>query len=63
MSSSLLANLAKLNSNTNEIKSVCTNLENRIDNIDKVIDCVKTIDCLDTVSSDEFIECYSNSNV
>jgi enoyl-[acyl-carrier-protein] reductase (NADH) len=60
MSSSLLFNLAKLNSNTNEIKTVCNKLENKIDNLDKIIDCVKNIDEIKSESSDSYIECYSN---
>lgn len=60
LSSSLLSNLAKLNSNTNEIKNICNKLENRIENLDKIIDCVKNIDEIKTESSDSYIECYSN---
>jgi len=60
-SSSMLANLAKLNSSSNDVSKVCHSLENKITNIDKMIDCVNTInkDNL-SESSDSYIECYSN---
>lgn len=55
---SMLSNLAKLN-NINEVKvkNIYENLENKIVNIDKMIDYIKVID---TDSSEEYIECFSN---
>ena len=65
-SSSMLSNLAKLNSTSTEVTNVCHSLENKITNIDKMIDCVNTIGAIIeptkplSESSDSFIECYSN---
>lgn len=65
-SSSMLSNLAKLNSTSTEVTNVCHSLENKITNIDKMIDCVNTIGTIIeptkplSESSDSFIECYSN---
>jgi hypothetical protein len=70
VSSSMLSNLAKLNSSSTDVTNICHSLENKITNIDKMIDCVNTIGPLKEVStrckenlsesSDSFIECYSN---
>ena len=70
-SSSMLSNLAKLNSTSTEVTNICHSLENKITNIDKMIDCVNTIGIIKepikprtkevlSESSDSFIECYSN---
>jgi septal ring factor EnvC (AmiA/AmiB activator) len=67
-SSSMLSNLAKLNSSSTDVTNICHSLENKITNIDKMIDCVNTLkepNLLNTnkvpsESSDSFIECYSN---
>ena len=68
-SSIMLANLAKLNQ-VNDLQNIHTiykNLENKITNIDKMIDCVKILDTDKSIEknksiekSEEFIECYSN---
>jgi len=69
-SSSMLSNLSKLKSSSSDVTNVCHSLENKITNIDKMIDCVNTIGSLNELSSiykenlsessDSFIECYSN---
>ena len=61
-SSSMLSNLAKLNSSSADVTNVCHSLENKITNIDKMIACVNTINTNNVLSesSDSFIECYSN---
>ena len=58
-SSTILSNLAKLNQidDIKNIHDVCQNLEDKITNIDKIIDCVKV---LDVNNDDMYIECYSN---
>ena len=45
-SSSMLANLAKLNTinNKDSIKEICSNLETKINKIDQVIDCVNNLE-------------------
>ena len=57
-SSAMLSNLAKLNQlddiGVENIQTIYKNLESKISNIDKIIDCVKVLD------SDNYIECYSN---
>lgn len=66
--STLLSNLAKLNqvNDIQNIHNVCQTLENKITNIDKIIDCVKVLEVNETeasVKSDnmtDYIECYSN---
>jgi hypothetical protein len=66
--SMLLSNLAKLNqvNDIQNIHNVCQKLEDKITNIDKIIDCVKVLEVNDTdvsTKSDnmtEYIECYSN---
>jgi len=67
-SSAMLSNLAKLSSSTSDVKTICHSLENKITNIDKMIDCVNMINKEDIKplsggnlsDSDSFIECYSN---
>ena len=59
----MLSNLVKLNSNHEEknsdkLHNICNNLEVKITNIDKVIDCVQSLPTLN--KEDEYIECYSN---
>ena len=64
----LLSNLAKLNqiNDIQNVHNVCQTLENKITNIDKIIDCVKVLDINDTDVSTktdnmtDYIECYSN---
>ena len=64
----LLSNLARLNqvNDIQNIHNVCQKLEDKITNIDKIIDCVKVLEVNDTdvsTKSDnmtEYIECYSN---
>lgn len=66
--SMLLSNLAKLNqiNDIQNVHNVCQTLENKITNIDKIIDCVKILDNNDTDVSTktenmtDYIECYSN---
>jgi hypothetical protein len=43
LSSSILSNLAKLNSDTTEIKNVCWKLENKLSNLDKIITCINNL--------------------
>ena len=68
-SSSMLSNLAKINNNdVKKIKNICNNLENRITNIDLIIDHINDIDSeidynfIPTIIdlNDSYIECYSN---
>ena len=70
-SSMMLSNLAKLNQD-NDIKTVnkeinvlenvqtiYKNLENKISNIDKIIDYAKVLE-VDKTETENYIECYSN---
>ena len=69
--SSILSNLAKINSlnelNKNKIKTINNNLEENINNIDEFITCINNInkddkeDKEDKEDKDNYIECYSNS--
>jgi hypothetical protein len=68
-SSSMLSNLAKLNNNdVKEVKNICNNLENKITNIDIMIDYINDIDTeinytfIPTIINleNDYIECYSN---
>lgn len=75
---SMLSNLAKLNVDSNiknnqstSIKYIYLNLENKIDSIEKIIDCVNNLDTNPSTKCDyinipslshknDYIECYSN---
>jgi hypothetical protein len=60
-SSSIFSNLAKLNTFNCDINNICSNIQNKINNIDNMIKCIeelKTDSELDNM--DNFIECYSN---
>lgn len=68
-SSLMLSNLAKLNNinNIDNVHSICQDLESKITNIDKIIDCVKVLETTPEVKVipkeylyNDFIECYSN---
>jgi hypothetical protein len=68
-SSSMLSNLAKLNDkDTNYVKNICNNLENKITNIDILMEQINNIDSdidyniIPTIINieDKYIECYSN---
>jgi hypothetical protein len=68
-SSSMLSNLAKLNDkDTNYVKNICNNLENKITNIDILMEEINNIDSdidyniIPTIINieDKYIECYSN---
>ncbi len=62
MSSSMLANLAKL-SNSNEIteiKNIYQNLENKISNIDKIINCVTNLELVNSQIKEETIKIKPN---
>ena len=49
MSSSMLSNLAKLSKthDSYEIKNICQKLENKVNNIDKIINCIQNLETLD----------------
>jgi hypothetical protein len=68
-SSSMLSNLAKLNNkDSNCVKNICNNLENKITNIDILMEQINNIDSvvdynfIPTIINiqDKYIECYSN---
>jgi hypothetical protein len=68
-SSSMLSNLAKLNNkDTNYVKNICNNLENKITNIDILMEQINNIDSDIDYNfipkiiniQDKYIECYSN---
>ena len=66
-SSSILSNLAKLNSDNINVSTVCDNLKCKINNIDNMIRYIHAVEkepeniiTLDLHNSDDYIECYSN---
>jgi hypothetical protein len=61
--SSMLSNLAKLNQDNDikEVQLICQNLENKITNVEKMIDCVKMLETKEKKEKkSNYIECYSN---
>jgi len=56
ITSAMLANLAKLNNNyeTNNIKYICENLNDKITNIDNIIKCIELLDTNTENNSDTF---------
>lgn len=56
-SSILLANLAKLSTDINEVKNIYSNLENKISKIDQIINIVNSEQ---NIFDSDFIESYSN---
>lgn len=64
LSSSMLSNLAKLNSTKDilNVKNICSDLQNKITNLDNIIDCIEHLE-LSPVSTNNNLEISKTNNI